>query len=387
MPLTESVFWISLFLIFYTYLGYGIVLAGLVLLKRIFVKPVKPVPFFPAVTLVVPAYNEAGCILDKINNSFELDYPENKLEFLFVSEGSTDGTPEILAGFSGIRVIGGSARRGKIEAINQAMLQVTTPIVAFSDANTMLNKDALQKLVRHYVRPEVAAVAGEKRVDTGQSADAAGAGEGIYWKYESLLKRLDSELNTVVGAAGELFSMRSALYAPVEKDTLLDDFMISMRLAGKGYKVVYEPEAYAMERPSFSVKEEMKRKIRICAGGFQSIVRLAPLLNPFRYGLLTFQYVSHRVMRWTAAPLCLLTLLISNVLLYSYSTFYQAVLYGQILFYMLAGIGYLLERKKVRVKAFFIPFYFSFMNYSVFLGLARYLNKSQSELWDKAKRA
>lgn len=383
----QSIFWISLFLVFYTYLGYGVVLAGMVLVKRLFTRREIPPPFFPEVTLVVPAYNEADYITDKIANAFSLNYPEGRLKFLFVSDGSSDGTAEILKQTPGIKVIADPERRGKIEAINRAIRQVDTPVVVFSDANTMLHQDALIKMMRHFARPEVAAVAGEKRVIVDQKDGAAGSGEGIYWKYESLLKKFDSELYTVVGADGGLLSMRTTLYEPVEKDTVLDDFMISMRLTAKGYRVVYEPEAYAMESPSFSVKEEMKRKIRICAGGFQSISRLLHLLNPFRYGLLTFQYVSHRVMRWTVAPLCLLILLISNVALYGHSPLYQITLYGQALFYLLAGIGYLLERKKMRVKAFFIPFYFSFMNYSVFLGFARYMKNSQTQLWEKAKRA
>ena len=383
----QSIFWISLFLVFYTYLGYGVVLAGMVLVKRLFTRQETPPAFFPEVTLVVPAYNEADYIADKIANAFSLNYPEGRLKFLFVSDGSTDGTAEILKQTPGIKAIANPERRGKIEAINHAIQQVETPVVVFSDANTMLHPEALIKMMRHFARPEVAAVAGEKRVIVDQKAGAAGAGEGIYWKYESLLKKFDSELYTVVGADGGLLSMRTALYEPVEKDTVLDDFMISMRLTAKGYRVVYEPEAYAMESPSFSVKEEMKRKIRICAGGFQSIGRLVHLLNPFRYGLLTFQYVSHRVMRWTIAPLCLLILLISNIALYGTSPFYQITLYGQVFFYLLAGIGYLLERKKMRVKAFFIPFYFSFMNYSVFLGFARYMRNSQTQLWEKAKRA
>lgn len=387
LPFIESVFWTSLFLVFYTYLGYGMVLIALVLVKRLFRKP-GPVPaFYPELTLVVPAYNEADCIGEKVANSFALHYPSEKIRYLFISDGSTDGTTEILSATPGIRLIADPERRGKIERLNQAMTEVDTPVVVFSDASTMLHPDALGQLVRYFADPEVGAVAGEKRVRADRSAGAAGAGEGIYWKYESLLKRLDSELKTVVGADGGLFSMRTDLYEPVEKDTVLDDFMISMRLTAKSYRVVYEPAAFALESPSFSVKEEMKRKIRICAGGFQSMGRLSALLNPFRYGLLTFQYVSHRVMRWTVAPLCLLLLLVTSLALYPTSPFYRAVVFGQVFFYLLAGIGFLLESRRVRVKAFFIPFYFSFMNFSVFLGLARYLQNSQSQLWEKARRA
>jgi cellulose synthase/poly-beta-1,6-N-acetylglucosamine synthase-like glycosyltransferase len=305
---------------------------------------------------------------------------------MFVTEGSTDGTTEFLNEYSQIQVIGGAVRKGKIEAINQAMKQVNTPVVVFTDANSLLNRDALLTIVQHYNDPKVGAVSGEKRIVTAHTAEAAGAGEGIYWKYESLLKRLDAELNTIVGAAGELFSMRTELYEPVEKDTLLDDFMISMRIAEKGYKVVYEPDAYAMETPSFSIGEEMKRKVRICTGGFQSIVRLRYLLNPFKYGLLTFQYLSHRVFRWTVAPLCIPLIFITNVLLVPAGRVYEAIFILQCIFYLLASLGYLFERSKLRIKALFVPFYFSFMNYTVFLGFINYITGTQTGIWEKVKR-
>ena len=152
-------------------------------------------------------------------------------------------------------------------------------------------------MVRHYADPTVGAIAGEKRVQ--MSAEASGAGEGLYWKYESLLKKWDSRLYSAVGAAGELFSVRTDLYAPVEKDTLIEDFVMTMRIAKQGFRIVYESEAYAVESHSADVKEELKRKIRISAGGLQAVWRLRDLLNPFKYGVLSFQYWSHRVLRWT----------------------------------------------------------------------------------------
>jgi cellulose synthase/poly-beta-1,6-N-acetylglucosamine synthase-like glycosyltransferase len=384
----QLLFWVSLFLLFYSYIGYGMVLYGLVLLKRMIFPHKQPAAHtLPELTLIVPAYNERSCIEQKVQNSLALNYPAGKLNFLFVTEGSIDGTTEFLAGYPQVAVLGGNERKGKIEAINLAMQQVNTPIVVFTDANTLLNKDALLHLVKHYTDPKVGAVTGEKRILNAEKAEAAGAGEGMYWQYESLLKKLDSELYSVVGAAGELFSMRTHLYQPVEKDTLLDDFIISLRIAAQGYQVVYEPEAYAMEKPSFSIGEEMKRKVRICTGGFQSIVRLKHLLNPFRYGLLSFQYISHRVFRWTVAPLCIPLLFISNTFLLQASWWYEAFFILQCAFYLLAFTGYLLERRKFRIKALFIPFYFSFMNYTVYLGFIHYLGGKQSGIWEKARRS
>jgi cellulose synthase/poly-beta-1,6-N-acetylglucosamine synthase-like glycosyltransferase len=306
---------------------------------------------------------------------------------MFVTEGSTDGTTEYLANYPSITLISGHTRRGKIQAINSAIRRVTSPIVIFTDANSILNKDAVLQIVKHYANAEVGAVAGEKRVFNGDYEQASAAGEGLYWKYESLLKRLDSELYTTVGAAGELFSIRTELYQRVRKDTLLDDFIISLKIAAQGYKVVYEPKAYAMEEASFSIEEEMKRKVRISTGGFQSVVRLLYLLNPMQYGLLTFQYVSHRVLRWTVAPFCLPLAFLCNAMLIKQAFLYESLFIMQFLFYMLAFAGYLFEKRKLTIKAFFIPFYFIFMNYSVYLGFFQFIANKQSVKWEKARRA
>lgn len=390
-------FWIILFLAVYTYLGYGLLVWGLVNMRRLLGKsrlvPIQQLSFQPEVTLVVPAYNEMNCLPEKLANCLALDYPADKLRLLFVAEGSTDGSIDYLvaqqASHANLSVVDGNERLGKIEAMNRAMTLVHSPIVIYSDANTILNREAIQNTVRHFQDPDVAAVAGEKRILTDSNEAAAGAGEGMYWKYESFLKRLDTELHTVVGAAGEFFAMRTALYEPVEFDTLLDDFMISLRLAGRGYRVVYEPEAYAMERPSFSVMEEQKRKVRIAAGGFQSIVRLTDLLNPFKHGWLTFQYVSHRAMRWAVTPFCLPILLVLNALIVATGGgwFWWLLLAGQLAFYGAAYMGYQLETRRIRQKILFIPFYFTFMNVCVLLGFVRYHRGGHNGIWEKARRA
>jgi poly-beta-1,6-N-acetyl-D-glucosamine synthase len=388
MIILQILFWLSLFLVFYAFLGYGIVAYILVKLRKRYPIPLIPTDQeLPEVTLVIPAYNEIDCLPAKVENSRSLHYPKGKLKILFVVEGSNDGSEEYLNQLEGIDVIGGPSRRGKIEAINMAMPQIQTPIVVFTDANTQLNPEAIKLILRHYQSPEVAAVAGEKRVLIEEDAKAAGAGEGIYWKYESFLKKLDSDLWTIVGAAGELFSIRTELFEPVEPDTLLDDFMISMRLAEQGYRVIYEPEAYAMEKPSFSMGEEKKRKVRISAGGFQAMNRLIHIMNPFEYGLLAFQFVSHRVLRWAITPFCLVILLISNFFLLGQHWIYNAFMFTQVIFYLLAAVGAVLESYNLKVKAFFVPYYFCFMHYAVFLGLKRYLEGNQSGIWEKSKRA
>ena len=209
--------------------------------------------------------------------------------------------------------------------MNRAMKFVTTPYVIFSDANTLLNPESIQMIVRHYSDPLVGGVAGEKKVITAADELAAGIGEGLYWKYESYLKQMDSELFSVVGAAGELFSSRTDLFEHTREDIIIEDFVQSLRICMKGYVIRYEPGAYAMETASSSMKEEEKRKIRICAGAFQAMGLLKGLFNIFRYPVLSFQFISHRVLRWTLSPVCLIILAVANALicLKGGSVFYQ----------------------------------------------------------------
>ncbi|WP_026262234.1 glycosyltransferase family 2 protein [Spirosoma panaciterrae] len=389
----EILMLICIGLVVYTYLGYGI-LVWLMIRLRPRRPPVASLSeaYLPDVTLIVPAYNELDCLPAKVANSLGQSYPREHIHFLFVTEGSTDGSDEYLRANYGdaISILGGTERRGKVAAMNMAMQQIKTPIVIFTDANTQLNLDAVSNIVRHFRDPKVGAVAGEKRIQTTDSESAAGSGEGIYWKYESQLKRWDAELHTIVGAAGELFAVRTELYEPVSPNTILDDFMISLLIAGRGYRVAYEPDAYALERPSFSIIDEQKRKIRIAAGGFQSIVWLKHLLNPFRYGILTFEYVSHRVMRWAVTPICLPIIFLLNAglaLRDGWTSVWGWLFIAQILFYGAAWLGYTLEKRQIRWKAAFVPFYFTFMNICALAGLVRYLRGNQSGTWEKVRRA
>ncbi|MFD2163363.1 glycosyltransferase family 2 protein [Paradesertivirga mongoliensis] len=388
----KIIFWLSTFLIVYTYLGYGLVLWILVKIRWL-IKGKRPLPVvddrdLPGCTLIVAAYNEESFIREKIANTLELDYPKDKLKFLFVTDGCDDKTPEIIQTYPEITLLHQAARNGKIAAVHRAVNQVDSEVIVFTDANTFLNPEALKNICRHYSDREVGAVAGEKRVQVDKQADASAAGEGFYWRYESTLKKWDSELYSVVGAAGELFSVRNKLYQPVSPDSILDDFMISMLIARKGYRIIYEPDAYATETASANVSEELKRKIRIAAGGIQSVIWLKDLLNIFKYGILSFQYISHRVLRWTITPFLLILVLLLNLILAikTSSLLYLGILLAQVLFYVLAWIGLILEKRHLRVKILFIPYYFCVMNYAVFAGLIRYFRKRQSSSWEKAKR-
>lgn len=390
----EIIFWIALFIIFYSYLGYGILLYVIIKLRRLFgfgKKNIENEDYEPEVTLFVAAYNEKDYVDEKIKNSFKLNYPKEKVKHVWVTDGSNDGTPDILRKYDEVEVYHEDARGGKIGAMNRGMKFVKTPIVIFSDGNTNLGEDSIQEIVNLFKDPKVGCVSGEKRIYQKGKDAAAGAGEGLYWKYESTLKKWDAEWYSVVGAAGELFAIRTELWQEVEKDTLLDDFIISLRVAMSGYTIQYNPNAYAVETASANVKEELKRKIRISAGGIQSVIRLSPLLNLFKYKTLSFQYISHRVLRWTITPLLLLLIIPLNFILaydsgMDTSNIYTILFYGQLVFYLAALLGWFLEYQKIKLKVLFIPYYFFIMNLSVYLGFKRYIKGNQSVKWERAKR-
>jgi len=390
MAVVEILFWVCFAIVVYTFFGYGVLVFILVKIKNVLSPKKQQLSknFLPAITLIIPSYNETDFILQKVENSKNLDYPKDKYHIVFITDGSDDGTYEKIKDIEGIKVMHTPERGGKSGAMNRAMREITTEYVVFCDANTILNREALLEIVKHYQDPKIGAVACEKRIIQKDKENASSAGEGLYWKYESFLKKYDSDLYTTAGAAGELMSCRTNLYQHLEPDTLLDDFMLTMRIAQKGYRIVYEPKAYAMETASLSVKEELKRKVRICAGGWQSIMRLGKLLNPFFNFPLFFIYVSRKVLRWSLTPLCMLLLLPLNIaLVVEGNILFTLIFAGQIAFYGAAALGWYFENKQLKFKAFFVPYYFFIMNYAVFAGFIRFVRKRQSVRWERAKRA
>lgn len=280
----NAIFWTSLFIVFYTFLGYGILLYFLVRLRRMFrgkrLAPVVQDTVLPGCTLIVAAYNEEDFIAEKIANTLSLSYPPEKINYLFVTDGSDDRTPEIVAQYPQIRLMHEAPRNGKIAAMHRAIEQTDTEIIIFTDANTILNRDALRNIGRHYIDPATGAVAGEKRIRQNDKDDASAAGEGFYWKYESALKKWDSELYSVVGAAGELFSVRRSLYRPVPGSSILDDFMVSMLIAMQGYRIV-------SSRMHMPVKQHPKMYQKNLSGRSALPQAACSLLSGWR-GCLTF---------------------------------------------------------------------------------------------------
>lgn len=344
----------------------------------------------PDVTLFITAYNEEEVVDAKMENCRSLHYPKEKLHICWVTDGSSDRTNEKLKNYAEVSVLFQPQRKGKTAAINRGMKFVTTPIVVFTDANTLINVDALKEIVKAFACENTGCVAGEKRLAVKDKDSAVSGGEGAYWRYESALKDLDSLLYSAVGAAGELFAIRTELFEEMQEDTLLDDFTLSMRIAQKGYRIAYCKDAYAVESASLNMKEEEKRKVRIAAGGIQAVWRLRSLMNVFKYGCLGFQFISHRVLRWTVTPVALFLLFPLNIVLLILKTepgwLYQITAVCQLLFYLLALVGWYLSQHAIKNKLLFIPYYFLFMNVNVCKGMAYLKNFHGDAVWEKAKR-
>jgi len=391
MNVLEIYFWIAIIIVFYTYLGYGIVIFLLVKIKELMAAKVKS-PWegdLPEVTLLIAAYNEEDIIDEKMENCLQIKYPEDKLKIVWVTDGSTDSTNARLSQYDRVKVYFSPERKGKSAAINRVVQFIESPIIVFTDANTMINDLSVSLIVDSFHDPKVGCVAGEKRISMSDRESLSAGGEGIYWKYESFLKDMDSRLYSAVGAAGELFAIRRSLYEEIRPDILLDDFVLSMKIAAKGYVIRYCREAYAVEQGSLNINEERKRKVRISAGGIQSVLILAKILNPIKYPSLFFQYISHRVLRWTVTPVALFSLLPVNaaIAIINPSILYVSLLVLQLLFYCLALIGKRMEGKETSMKILFVPYYFLFMNYNVFPGILYLIRKKRGDgTWEKSRR-
>ena len=390
----KIVFWIALFIVFYTYIGYGILLYIIIRLKRLFVgRPHEAVlpadEELPTMTLMICAYNEEVIVKEKMANTLALDYPKDKFRIMWVTDGSNDHTNELLAAYPEVDIVFSPERRGKTAALKHGLRELKTRYVAFTDANTMINTGALREIARLFSDPTVGCVSGEKRVAARKAGEMASEGEGLYWRYESTLKRWDSELYSAMGAAGELYAIDPQLCREVPDEALLDDFMLSMYVVQAGKRIAYTSDAYAREYGSANIYEESKRKRRIAAGGLQSIWWLRSMLNPLRQPLVTFQYVSHRVLRWSITPVAMVLLLIVNIALVAMGagTFYTVMLILQTLFYLMALAGWLTNRFGYKNKLLYTAYYFMFMNFNVFRGMAYLRSHGKSGAWEKAKRS
>ncbi|MCX6217447.1 glycosyltransferase [Spirosoma sp.] len=396
----QFLFLLCLGLLAYTYVGYGILLLLAVKIRNLFKQPPAIADFSdytPPVTLVIRAYNEIANLPAKLQNCYSLDYPTDKIRFLFITQGSIDGSTEWMEslrddGARQLDVQGGSKPISKPAAMNCAMQTVTSPIVIFSDVNTQLNKLAIRNLVRHFQDERVGVVAGEKYIDTDPDDPASEPENRLYRACESYLHQQNTRFPMVVGTVSDLLAIRTKLYKTIETDTLLTSFALSMRLVEKGHRIAYEPCSYTQQRPLYLIEEELKQAVDKSTARFQSAIRFLHLLNITRYGWLSFHYTSQWVLRWMVAPFCLpLILLINLALLFSaQSKPTQAPVWilffaVQCIFYGLSYIGYRSKDKYRRINVAGLPFYFTFMSVCAIQGFICYWRNNPSGTWNKAR--
>lgn len=393
MVTLKVLFWICLFIVFYTYIGYGMLLYVMVLIKRLFCKtsqdPILPDDDqLPDVTLMICAYNEEDIIREKMENIRQIDYPANKFCVMWVTDGSNDGSNDLLKQYPEVTLVYSPERKGKAMAMQHGLKVNKAEYVVFTDANTMLNTNAIREIVRQFMKPNVSCVSGEKRVAARTNDQIAAEGEGLYWKYESTLKQWDSDLYSAMGAAGELFAVKMSDYREAPTNALLDDFMMSMLIVKDGHRIAYTSEAYAMEYGSANMYEESKRKRRIAAGGLQSIWWLRSLMNPLKYPVVSFLFISHRVLRWSITPFTMLALIPLNIALVALNAgiIYTVICILQLIFYAAAALGWLQTKTGRHGGLLYVPYYFLFMNVNVFRGISYLRSHSTSGTWEKAKR-
>jgi cellulose synthase/poly-beta-1,6-N-acetylglucosamine synthase-like glycosyltransferase len=365
-------FWFSITILVYTFVGYPVLIAVLGKWRR---NPVKKSPIYPTLTLLIPAYNEESIIEGKIDNCLQLHYPKELLDIVIVADGSDDNTVALAERSQKATIYFEPKRKGKAAAINRVTPLLSTDIVVFTDANSMLNPEALFEIAANFADPRVGGVAGEKRV--------SGGGEGYYWRYESFLKQSDSNLSSVMGASGELFAIRREAFQPVEEDSIIEDFVLSMRLVGDGWRVIYEPCAIATESPTNSLQSDWQRRTRIAAGGLQSILRLPKMLDP-RIGIESWQYFSHRVLRWLVTPLLLPVAFLLNAMLLG-DKFYRLPFLAQFLFYAASLLGFMRTKRGKGPGVLNAFFYFVFANLAALVGSWRYIRGKQPVTWKKVR--
>lgn len=366
-------FWLAAGLLVFHYFGYPLLMGLLSHLKKN--KPFSESGELPPLTMIISVYNEEDVIRERLENCLTLDYPRDKLRILVVSDGSTDSTHSIVEQYSqhGIELVVVPGRVGKTGTLNQVIPELASEIIVFTDANSMLRPDALKNLVRHFADPKVGAVCGELQL-TGD----AGA-EGAYWRYEKAIKEFESKVSTLTVANGALYALRRSLHRPMNPQAA-NDFQHPLQVALQGYKSIYEPQAVAVETASGDERVEARRRVRIISRGWKGLISNIQVLNPFRAGFFTFQFIARKLLRWLG-PFFLAIALGANIALVNRSAFYRATLVVQGVFYGLALLGWLLNKHRIRFKPAYVPFYFCLINWAALKALFRFLMGGDSAVW------
>jgi cellulose synthase/poly-beta-1,6-N-acetylglucosamine synthase-like glycosyltransferase len=368
-------------LIGYAYAGFPLLLLVRSLVVR---RPVRADPnHTPTITVVIAAYNEAASIGAKIENLLSADYPPERREILVASDGSEDGTNEIVEGFAGhgVRLLA-LERVGKITALNLAVEQATGEIWVFTDANSMFAPQSLRALVAPFADPEVGGVAGNQvyLAPGSKEIDAVTAGERGYWDYDRLLKERESQAGNTVSATGAIYAVRRELRRPLPP-AVTDDFMTSVRVVEQGYRLVFAPEAVAYEPPAASNEAEFQRKVRVMTRGLRGVVEARALLNPLRYGFYAVQLFSHKVLRrLVAVPLLILALV--SPFLWRRGLFYKLAALGQAFCYGCAAAGLFLRgTRHGKTKLLTVPLFFCTANAAALLATINLIRGRKIDMW------
>jgi cellulose synthase/poly-beta-1,6-N-acetylglucosamine synthase-like glycosyltransferase len=330
----------------------------------------------PGVTLIIPAHNEEGHLPDKIENLRKMRYPKEKLQVVFVSDGSTDRTNEILSSLHGQteEIVILPRRLGKPSALNEAITRARHDLLVFSDASTLFAPDAVEKLIRHFVDPSVGGVCGALKFCSSQESQQT---EGLYWKFENVVRLMEARLGATLTASGAIYALRREAYRPLDSTTVLDDFVIPMNARNAGFRILYDPEATATEVAPSSIGGEFARRVRLASGSFHS---LGDFMRIRLDAITRFAFTSHKLCRWIV-PFFLITLLVSDCFLSS--PFYRLLLIGQALFYLWAGAGFVFQRRMQNIRYGRLGYFIFAMNVAFLVGFFRFLTGRTDVIWQR----
>ncbi len=378
----NNMFWVSIYTIVYVYIGYPLLL----LILDFFIKrPIKKAEIIPFVSLIISAYNEEKVIEEKLENCLRLDYPKQNLEVIVASDGSDDNTDNIVRNYEkkGVKLFSFPMRKGKTFIQNESVKKALGEIIVFSDANSIYSKDAIKKIVQNFHDKNIGGVCGELRYNAPDS-NAAGKSENLYWVYEKFLKSYESKIHSVLGANGSIYAIRRDLYESL-KENLISDFVEPLKIIEKGYRVCYEKNAISYEKASESFLDEFRRKVRILARSYYGLWYLRCMLNPLKHGIISFELISHKILRWFIF-IPLVALFIANLFLQQNNYFYSIFFVLQLIFYNLAFIRFLQKNKAKTNKILDIPLYFCLVNFAGLVALLRFLKGEKNVVWKTVRK-
>jgi cellulose synthase/poly-beta-1,6-N-acetylglucosamine synthase-like glycosyltransferase len=379
------IFWSSIAFLFYAYGGFALLVGLVGLVQR---RGVRKLPITPSVSLIIAAYNEEKVIAERLDNALAMDYPRERLQILVASDGSTDRTDDIVASYASKGVLLLSLpRRGKIRTLNAAVTRATGKILVFTDANIMCRPDTLRALVSNFADASVGGVAGHTTYTLDPDSESSSYGERLYWRYDTWLKKLESQTGSIGSAHGGLYAIRRVLFRPIPDGAVTDDFAISTSVIAQGYRLVFEPEALATEVAVPEAQREFRRRVRLMTRGLRGVFLRRRLLNPRKYGFYSIVLASHKLAR-RLVPVSLAILGIASLAAWSQGPLYQAAVLAQVFFYGMASIGYLLRRSPLgRLRLLYIPFYYCMANVACSVAWVHALRGRRIEVWQPQRQS